>query len=60
MEKPQTWFATYTYKGLAFRNGGGAMIEAFLLEIIYLLLFALVVETIIVFALIITILSLSN
>ena len=43
-------------KGLAFRNGGGAMIEAFLLEIIYLLLFALVVETIIVFALIITIL----
>ncbi len=34
-------------------NGGGAMIEAVLLEIIYLLLFALVVETIIVFALII-------
>ena len=33
--------------------GGGAMIEAVLLEIIYLLLFALVVETIIVFALII-------
>ena len=32
------------------------MIEAFLLEIIYLLLFALIVETIIVFALIITIL----
>ena len=40
-------------KGLAFRNGGGAMIEAVLLQIIYLLLFALVVETIIVFALII-------
>ena len=48
------WFATYTYKGLAFRNGGGAMIE------VYLLLFALVVETIIVFALIITILYLSK
>ena len=47
-------------KGLAFRNGGGAMIEAFLLEIIYLLLFALVVETIIVFDLIITILYLSK
>ena len=43
-----------------FRNGGGAMIEAVLLEIIYLLLFALVVETIIVFALIITILYLSK
>lgn len=26
-------------KGLAFRNGGGAMIEAFLLEIIYLLFY---------------------
>ena len=34
-------------------NVGGAMIEAVLLEIIYLLLFGLVVETIIVFALII-------
>jgi hypothetical protein len=40
--------------------GGGAMIEAFLLEIIYLLLFALIVETIIVFALIITVLYLSK
>ena len=40
--------------------GGGAMIEAVLLEIIYLLLFCLVVETIIVFALIITILYLSK
>ena len=41
-------------------NGGGAMIEAVLLEIIYLLLFALVVETIIVFALIIFIVFLSK
>ena len=54
------WFATYTYKGLAFRNGGGAMIEAFLLEIIYLLLFALIVETIIVFALVILVIILSK
>ena len=41
-------------------NGGGAMIEAVLLEIIYLLLLSLVVETIIVFALIITVLYLSK
>ena len=40
-------------RDLSHEWGGGAMIEAFLLEIIYLLLFALVVETIIVFALII-------
>ena len=36
------------------------MIEAVLLEIIYLLLFALVVETIIVFALIILVINLSK
>ena len=47
-------------KGLAFRNGGGAMIEAFLLEIIYLLLFGLVAETICVFALIILVIILSK
>ena len=41
-------------------NGGGAMIEAFLLEIIYLLLLSLVVETIIVFALIILVIILSK
>ena len=41
-------------------NGGGAMIEAVLLEIIYLLLFGLVVETIIVFALIILVIILSK
>ena len=41
-------------------NGGGAMIEAVLLEIIYLLLFALIVETIIVFALIILVIILSK
>ena len=38
---------------LCCENGGGAMIEAVLLAIIYILLFGLVVETIIVFALII-------
>ena len=54
------WFATFTYKGMTFRNGGGAMIEAILLEIIYLLLFALVVENIIVFALIISVVYLSK
>ena len=41
-------------------NGGGAMIEAVSLEIIYLLLFGLVVETIIVFALIISVIILSK
>ena len=41
-------------------NGGGAMIEAILLEILYLLLFGLVVETIIVFALIILVIILSK
>ena len=40
-------------RNLCYENGGDAMIEAVLLEIIYLLLFGLVVETIIVFALII-------
>ena len=45
---------------LCCENGGGAMIEAVLLEIIYLLLFALVVETIIVFALVIQVIILSK
>ena len=40
--------------------GGGAMIEAILLEIIYLLLFGLIVETIIVFALVIQVIILSK
>ena len=40
--------------------GGGAMIEAILLEIIYLILFSLVVETIIVFALVIMVIILSK
>ena len=40
--------------------GGGAMIEAVLLEIIYLLLFSLVVETIIVFALVILVITKAN
>ena len=54
------WFATYIKGNCSLRNGGGAMIEAVLLEIIYILLFALVVETIIVFALIIYIVYLSK
>ncbi len=45
---------------LGCENGGGAMIEVVLLEIIYLLLFGLIVETIIVFALIIQIIILSK
>ena len=50
-----------TFNPRLFRvNGGGAMIEAILLEIIYLLLFGLVVETIIVFALIILVIILSK
>ena len=40
--------------------GGGAMIEANLLEIIYLLLFGLIVETIIVFAVVILVIILSK
>ena len=40
--------------------GGGAMIESFLLEIVYLLLFSLIAETIIVFALIILFIILSK
>ena len=47
-------------RNLCYENGGGAMIEAVLLEIIYLLLFGLVVETIIVFALIIFVIFLSK
>ena len=45
--------ATFNPQPLCCENEGGAMIEAVLLEIIYLLSFALVVETIIVIALII-------
>ena len=41
-------------------NGGGAMIENALLEIIYLLLFSFSIETIIVFALIILVIILSK
>ena len=47
-------------RNLCYENGGGAMIEASLLEMIYILLFSLVVETIIVFALIIEIIILSK
>lgn len=59
-ENKQMWFATLHNKGLPLEKWGGAMIEAVLLEIIYLLLFALVVETIIVFALIILVIILSK
>ena len=52
--------ATFNPQLLCCEWGGGAMIEAILLEIIYLLLFGLVVETIIVFALIIFIVFLSK
>ena len=45
---------------LSRENGGGAMIEAVLLVIIYILLFGLIVETIIVFALIIQIIIFSK
>ena len=47
-------------RNLCYENGGGAMIEAVLLAIIYILLFGLVVETIIVFALIIQVVILSK
>ena len=47
-------------RNICYENGGGAMIEAVLLAIIYILLFGLVVETIIVFALIIFIVFLSK
>ena len=47
-------------RNLYYENGGGAMIKAVLLEIIYILLFGLVVETIIVFALIIQVIILSK
>ncbi len=44
----------------SYENGGGAMIETALLEIIYMFLFGLVAETIVVFALIILIIILSK
>lgn len=47
-------------RNLYYENGGGAMIKAVLLEIIYILLFGLVVETIIVFALVILVIILSK
>ena len=47
-------------RNLCYENGGGTMIEASLLEIIYILLFSLIVETIIVFALIIQVIILSK
>ena len=58
-EDKQMWFATFNPQ-LSCEWGGGAMIEAILLEIIYLLLFGLVVETIIVFALVILVIILSK
>ena len=58
-ENKQMWFAAKV-RNICYENGGGAMIEAVLLEIICLLLFGLVVETIIVFALIILVIILSK
>lgn len=58
-EDKQMWLATFNPQ-LSCERGGGAMIEAILLEIIYLLLFGLVVETIIVFALVILVIILSK
>ena len=58
-EDKQMWFATFIHNYCC-ENGGGTMIEAVLLEIIYLLLFSLAVETIIVFALIILVIILSK
>ena len=55
----QVWFATFICN-LSYKNGGGAIMEAVLLELIYLLLFSLSVETIIVFALIILVIILSK
>lgn len=52
--------APFNPQHLCCENEGGAMIEAVLLEIIYLLSFALVVETIIVIALIIIVIILSK
>ena len=45
-------------RNLTCESGGGAMIEAVLLQLIYLLLFSVIVETIIVFALIILVIFL--
>ena len=54
------WDATLYIYNICCENGGGAMIEVALLEIIYLLLFGLIFETIIVFALIILVIILSK
>ena len=54
------WNATINFHNLCCENGGGAMIEVALLEIIYILLFGLIFETIIVFALIILVIILSK
>ena len=48
------------FHNLSCEIGGGAMIEAILLERIYLLLFSIVAETIIVFALIVLVIILSK
>lgn len=55
------WFATLLNPQCLLREMGVVhMIEAALLEIIYLLLFGLVTETIVVFALIILVIILSK
>ena len=45
---------TYIIAVLAVRTGGGVMVEAVLIQLIWLLFFGLVATTIIAFALIIT------
>ena len=60
-ENKQMWFATLLNPQCLLREMGVVhMIEAALLEIIYLLLFGLVTETIVVFALIILVIILSK
>ena len=54
------WFATFNPRLYVVRMEVVHMIETFLLNIIYLLLFSLIAETIVVFALIILIIFLSK
>ena len=54
------WFATFNPQLYVVRMEVVHMIETFLLNIIYLLLFSLITETIVVFALIILVIILSK
>ena len=57
-ENKQMWFATFNPQLNVVRMEVVHMIETFLLNIIYLLLFSLITETIVVFALIILVIIL--